>query len=395
MTPAASLMPAPKAREIRALTGLRGIAALYVVFFHANGLHAFPMAVRPFVSHGYMAVDLFFILSGFVMAMTYGGLFENGFDFGNFKKFLLLRLARIYPLYILMTVITAIMITTVLSDTYRFDDNVLRALPFNITMSHVWGLAYSIVPPSWSISTEWAAYLLFPVSILLALWLPRRYALLGIAAAFGILIAVAYGPQWMTHHPHKGIGRLDVVHSYAPGTTLRCLAGFYIGLVAFRFKDLVPARAAGLFLPLALFLLCYKSNDVWLVAVFAGLIMSLSHDEGVIARLLQNRVVYWLGLVSFALYLVHDLVQKIIFKSFPAWGVDLGLSKMTWVFVSVAISLGIAALAHYYYERPSRVWARNLIKTLENHTPIFSRANYIKLANYVRSVAVRPTTPAE
>ncbi len=388
-------MPAPKAREIRALTGLRGIAALYVVFFHANGLHAFPMAVRPFVSHGYMAVDLFFILSGFVMAMTYGGLFENGFDFGNFKKFLLLRLARIYPLYILMTVITAIMITTVLSDTYRFDDNVLRALPFNITMSHVWGLAYSIVPPSWSISTEWAAYLLFPVSILLALWLPRRYALLGIAAAFGILIAVAYGPQWMTHHPHKGIGRLDVVHSYAPGTTLRCLAGFYIGLVAFRFKDLVPARAAGLFLPLALFLLCYKSNDVWLVAVFAGLIMSLSHDEGVIARLLQNRVVYWLGLVSFALYLVHDLVQKIIFKSFPAWGVDLGLSKMTWVFVSVAISLGIAALAHYYYERPSRVWARNLIKTLENHTPIFSRANYIKLANYVRSVAVRPTTPAE
>lgn len=396
MTPAASLTPAPKKpAEIRALTGLRGIAALYVVFFHANGLHAFPMAVRPFVSHGYMAVDLFFILSGFVMAMTYGGLFENGFDLKNFKKFLLLRLARIYPLYILMTVITAVMITTVLSDTYRFDDNVLRALPFNITMSHVWGLAYSIVPPSWSISTEWAAYLLFPVSILLALWLPRRYALLGVVAAFGILIAVAYGPQWMTHHPHRGIGRLDVVHSYAPGTTLRCLAGFYIGLVAFRFKDLVPARAAGLFLPLALFLLCYKSNDVWLVAVFAGLIMSLSHDEGAIARLLQNRVVYWLGLVSFALYLVHDLVQKIIFKSLPVWGADLGLSKMTWVFVSVALSLGIAALAHYYYEKPSRVWARNLIKALENHAPVFSRANYVKLANYVRSVAVRPTTPAE
>lgn len=395
MTPAASLTPAPKSREIRALTGLRGIAALYVVFFHANGLHAFPMAVRPFVSHGYMAVDLFFILSGFVMAMTYGGLFEHGFDLKNFKTFLLLRLARIYPLYILMTVITAVMITTVLSDTYRFDDNVLRALPFNITMSHVWGLAYSIVPPSWSISTEWAAYLLFPVSILLALWLPRRYALLGVVAAFGILIAVAYGPQWMTHHPHRGIGRLDVVHSYAPGTTLRCLAGFYIGLVAFRFKDLVPARAAGLFLPLALFLLCYRSNDVWLVAVFAGLIMSLSHDEGAIARLLQNRVVYWLGLVSFALYLVHDLVQKIILKSFPAWGVDLGLSKMTWVFVSVAISLGIAALAHYYYEKPSRVWARNLIKALETHAPVFSRANYVKLANYVRSVAVRPTTPAE
>jgi peptidoglycan/LPS O-acetylase OafA/YrhL len=213
MTPAATLPPAPKSREIRALTGLRGIAALYVVFFHANGLHAFPAAIRPFVSHGYIAVDLFFILSGFVMAMTYGGLFENGFSFAAFRKFLLLRLARIYPLYILMTVITAVMITTVLSGTYRFDDNVLRALPYNITMTHVWGLAYSIVPPSWSISTEWAAYLLFPVCVLVAMWLPRRYALLGVVAAFGILLSVAYGPQWMTHHAHRGIGKLDVVHS--------------------------------------------------------------------------------------------------------------------------------------------------------------------------------------
>jgi peptidoglycan/LPS O-acetylase OafA/YrhL len=153
--------------------------------------------------------------------------------------------------------------------------------------------------------------------------------------------------------------------------------------------------AAGLFLPLALLLLCYKSNDVWLVAVFAGLIMSLSHDRGPIARLLKSRIIHWLGVVSFALYLVHDLVQKIIFKSLPAWGIDLGLSKMTWVFVSVAISLGIAALAHYYYEKPSRVWARNLITALESRTPVFSRATYAKVVSYVRSVTVRPTTPAE
>ena len=156
----------------------------------------------------------------------------------------------------------------------------------------------------------------------------------------------------------------------------------------------MPARAAGILLAVALLLLCYKSNDVWLVAVFTALIMGLSHDKGLIARLLQNRVVHWLGVVSFALYLIHDLVQKIIFKSLPAWGVDLGPSKMTWVFASVAISLGIAALAHYYYEKPSRIWARKLITALEK-APVFSRANYAKLANYVRSVTVRPTTPAE
>lgn len=394
MTPAAIPTPAPKRSEIRALTGLRGVAALYVVFFHANGLVAFPELVKPFIRHGYMSVDLFFILSGFVMAITYADWFRDGFSFASFKKFLLARVARIYPLYILMTVITAIAITTFLSSTYHFDDNVLRALPFNITMTHVWGLAYAIVPPSWSISTEWAAYLLFPISIWLAMWMPRRYALLGVVAAFGVLAAVAFGPQWMTHHAQVS-GRLDVVHSYAPGTTLRCLASFYIGLVAFRFKDLIPSRASGVLAILALVLLWYKPTDLWLIAVFAGLIMSLSHDEGFIARLLQSRVAYWLGLVSFALYLVHDLIQKIILKSLPAWGLAGDLSRLNWALVSIALSVGVAALAHYFYEKPSRVWARNLIKQMESRPPVFTRANYARVVDYVRSVAIRPTTPAE
>ena len=345
--------------EIRALTGLRGIAALYVVLFHANGLHAFPQAVRPFVHHGYMAVDLFFLLSGFVMALTYADLFRDGFDLGNFRKFLLLRLARIYPLYILVTLITAVMITTVLADTYHFDDNVLRALPFNLTMTHVWGLAYSIVPPSWSISTEWAAYLLFPLTIMVAVWLPRRYALIGVGIAFAVLAFVAFGPYWMTHK-HNMHGTLDVVHSYAPGTTLRCLASFYIGLVAFRFRERIPPFAASLAMIAALILLCFKSTDLGLVAVFAVLIMGLSHDKGPVARVLQNPVIYWLGIVSYALYLVHDLIQKIVLKSFPAWGLSGGLSRSEWVWVSVAVSLGVAALAHYAFEKPSRRWARAL-----------------------------------
>jgi len=352
--------PAPATRgEIRALTGLRGIAALYVVLFHANGLHAFPTEVRPFVHHGYIAVDLFFLLSGFVMALTYADLFRDGFSLTNFRKFLLLRLARIYPLYILVTLVTAVMITTVLADTYRFDDNVLRALPYNLTMTHVWGLAYAIVPPSWSISTEWAAYLLFPLTIMVAVWLPRRYALAGVVAAFGVLAAVAFGPYWMTHK-HTAHGTLDVVHSYAPGTTLRCLASFYIGLVAFRFRQMAPPFVALLALAASLVMLCYRSTDLWLVGAFTLLIMSLSHDRGPVARLLQNPVFYWLGLVSYALYLVHDLVQKIILKSFPAWGLSGGLSRIEWVWVSIALSVGLAAVLHYAFEKPSRRWARGL-----------------------------------
>jgi peptidoglycan/LPS O-acetylase OafA/YrhL len=349
---------APKG-EIRALTGLRGIAALYVVFFHANGQFRMAEMIRPFIRHGYMAVDLFFILSGFVMAMTYAGLFEKGFCFKSFKQFLLLRLARIYPLFALMTVLTAILIATVLSKTYSFE-NLGQALLFNFTLTQVWGFANSIVPPSWSISTEWAAYLLFPVGVYVGLRLQRRWSLLGLLVSFGVLALIAYGPTWIAqtefHHRH---GRLDIVSSYALGTTLRCLASFYIGLVAYRFRDLIPARGAGVFLALIVGLLCVKNSDLALIPLFALLIMSLSTDEGWVARLLKSPVFYWLGVISYALYLIHDLVLRIVFKAIPAAGFHYPMPAA--LIASVVISLGLATLSHYGYERPSRKVFRDMV----------------------------------
>lgn len=362
MTDSTTTLSAPKANgEIRALTGLRGIAAIYVVLFHANGFYRFPVDILPFIRHGYLAVDLFFILSGFVMAMTYASLFENGFCIHKFKHFLLLRLARIYPLFALMTVITALLIATVLSDTYRFED-LPRALLFNFTLTHVWGFSNSIVPPSWSISTEWLAYLLFPAGAWVALRGARRWSLLGLAVSFAVLAAIAFGPEWIAKTALlRRHGPLDVVSSYALGTSLRCLASFYIGLVAYRFRDLVPARAAVVLMVLAIGLLCLQKSDLALVGVFAVLIMALSHDQGPLARLLGMKWVYWLGVVSYALYLIHDLVQKIIFKTLPAWGVDVLHHRGAWVVVSITVSIALAALCHYTYEKPSRRWFRNFI----------------------------------
>jgi len=364
MTAAATTSAMTKSSEIRALTGLRGVAALYVVIFHSQAYYRFPREIMPFIRHGYLAVDLFFILSGFVMAMTYAGLFADGFCIKKFKHFLLLRLARIYPLFALMTVVTALLIATVLSDTYDFSEELPRALLFNFTLTHVWGMSNSIVPPSWSISTEWLAYLLFPAGIYAALKVPRRWSLLGLGVSFAVLAAIAYGPVWIAQtalrHRH---GPLDVVSSYAVGTTLRCLASFYIGLVAYRFRDLTPAKTALPLFILAVLLLCQTGSDLALVAVFGLLIMALSHDTGQLARLLGQSWMYWMGLVSYALYLIHDLVQKIIFKSLPAWGLDVAHHRLVWVTGSLLISVALAALCHYSYEKPSRRWFRGLIKT--------------------------------
>lgn len=86
--------------EIRALTGVRGVAALLVVIYHwampymPQGSVAFRLFGR-----GYLFVDLFFVLSGFMMALNYGHLFENHVRWPAIRFFFLRRFARVYPLY--------------------------------------------------------------------------------------------------------------------------------------------------------------------------------------------------------------------------------------------------------------------------------------------------------
>ena len=385
---AATEMPSPlvvtaavptRKGEIKALTGLRGIAALYVVLFHVNGHYLFPATFLPFIRHGYMAVDLFFILSGFVMAMTYAGMFSDGFSVRNFKQFLLLRLARIYPLFALMTLVTAVLVGTVMTKVSTVPD-LPKALIYNFAMIHVWGLSNSIVPPSWSISTEWLAYLLFPLGIWGALKVPRRWTLAGLAISFAILAMIAYGPQWIAKQPLAfRHGPLDIVSSYAVGTSLRCLASFFIGLVAYRFREHVPSRAAFVLMALTVILLCFKGSDLFLVGVFAVLIMALSHDEGPVARWLHTPWIYWLGLVSYALYLIHDLVLRIVFRMLPGWGVH-GVPGEVWVLVTLAVSIGLAGLSHHAFEKPSRRWFRKFLGKTDAKMPAIVAAPAIKKA---------------
>ena len=69
--------------EIRAFTGLRGLACFYVMLYHFGFAGILPKDFSAFANHGYLSVDIFFVLSGFVMAMVYGDYFKNGFDFDN------------------------------------------------------------------------------------------------------------------------------------------------------------------------------------------------------------------------------------------------------------------------------------------------------------------------
>ena len=342
-----------KPADIRALTGLRGIAALYVVIFHANLDYPLPSFIQPFIQHGYMAVDLFFLLSGFIIAHTSGQLFEHGFTLKNYKRFLLLRLARIYPLYLVITLFMSGVVMLALHST-NVTVSFIPSLFFNLTLTDIWGMAPPIIPPSWSISAEWAAYLLFPVLFAIAFKGPNFVGYLGFVVALAILIGVTLGPHRLPTINHISRG-LDVVGPHEPGTVLRCLAEFFLGLIAYRNRLWIPEASSLWLLLAAIVLLYFRNSDIALVGVFAVFIMALSRDRGFIAKGFQGRVLHWLGLISYALYLLHDLVLKLLFAFFPAKEVTSNFNPEAVVML-IILSVAVASICHYGFEKRSRMW---------------------------------------
>lgn len=183
-------------REIKALTSLRGIAAMMVVLQHFSATVQLQAAgsIPSLVPHGYMAVNLFFVLSGFIMAYTYSGDFDRR-GLQAMPSFLLKRAARILPLN------TAVVLAIVLAgfgSKAVWGNNIFHAstalsydIICNLFLLQAFGLGTNLNGPSWSICTEFAAYLAFPV--LLASVFSRR-TMVAFAALSASEAAIAFPP---------------------------------------------------------------------------------------------------------------------------------------------------------------------------------------------------------
>ena len=156
-------MDAALQQQIRALTGIRGVAAVWVVIYHMTRLNHDNVSgpFGAFVERGYLAIDLFFVLSGFVMSSSSWHLFAPGYGVRHYATFMLRRIARIYPLYLAVTLLVAALTLSGISRDVPIYDLGFR-LAVNLTMIQAWGVGESLNGPAWSISTEFAAYLVFP-----------------------------------------------------------------------------------------------------------------------------------------------------------------------------------------------------------------------------------------
>lgn len=145
-------------KPLPALTGIRFLAAMQVVFFHFGSSfalrHNFPHPLGNFLANGWIAVSLFFILSGFILSYTYTGQIEAP---GGKRRFWAARFARIYPVYV-MSLILMIPFQSSLPIGVA-STVVLMVQAWNPThpeLLYAWNLT------AWTLSIEAFFYLVFP-----------------------------------------------------------------------------------------------------------------------------------------------------------------------------------------------------------------------------------------
>jgi peptidoglycan/LPS O-acetylase OafA/YrhL len=349
-------------REITALTSFRGIAAVLVVLYHFR-VQFGPALDWDHYTHlfrlGWLWVDFFFLLSGFVMAYVYGAMFDAEVERDAYWTFILRRLGRVYPLHLFMLLCfipTEFAKYLVASNAApAFVNNSPLSILTNVLLVHAWHLHASDTwnYASWSISAEFAAYLVFPF---LASWLLRARAGTLVAvgcAGFGLLVVLK---------ATLGHGTLDRTFDWG---VLRCLPTFSIGMLLFRFyaapwwriKRVVGSdwmlAASGIGVLLMLHL---AVNEVVIIAGFALLVLSGSLNSGAVGRFLSARPFHTLGVLSYSIYLTHGLVERVwqflfdrLFRS--AMSTPAACLALLLIMATVVAT---SALTYRYIETPGR-----------------------------------------
>ena len=310
-------MPSQSRQYLTTLTPLRGIAALLVVVFHSNlMLMAFlPPGYTHFVESGWLWVDFFFILSGFIMSYVYGKNFAARVSSADYWRYLGARFARVYPLHFvtllwaLVSCVAIVHYATALDPFFAamFNPGAAPASLLLLQGLHLFKAA-PLNTPSWSLSTEWWVYMIFPflVPTFARMKLVGRLVATALLAGFYVVLRYWVGPK---AGPVPGLPTLNMVQDFG---IFRCLAGFLLGMLVFEFyrsgiaRDLFR-RSASFVAVLGGCLLAMHLGaiDLAILAFFPFILLTAAYNETGVKRLLDTRPLQRLGDWSFSIYMVH------------------------------------------------------------------------------------------
>lgn len=349
------MTPVSPPADLRALTTLRFFAALWVVLFSAWP-HLDVGFVPNAVTKGYLGVEVFFVLSGFILSHVYlQAAGEKRFSYGGF---LWARIARVYPLHLLTLFGVMALGLVAVAAGMSIDANVLswETLPAHLTLTHAWGLAPAAGwnHPSWSISAEWFAYLAFPLFAALA-WPMRERPRLAVALAAAFALAL-----YAVFEPLAGFSLTEATFRWGALRIVPCFAlGCALYLVHRRMSVPRPALVATTCAVLIGLAAAFGLWDPVVVLLAGGMILALaSLPNGGWAG---SRAGVWLGEISYSVYMVCApwLLLSVNLAAKLTGAADKQLHPVVWLAI-VAGVVPVAALSYHLVERPARTLLRGL-----------------------------------
>lgn len=363
-----------KVEYLPSLTALRGIAALLVAVFHFEMAVArfVPAAQSMFFEKCYLMVDLFFIMSGFIMMHVYSNQFKNKIQPETLKNFLVARFARVYPLHLFSLLLLVVVVRwltnwgnppIILEQPSDILPNIFLLHSFGVTNIYSWNI------PSWSISAEWAAYLLFPI---IALFINKKRTLSVILLVVLVIVAY-YAIMYLLPRKNPINPAIPVPHNL--NTTfdygyIRGIAGFTAGVLVYLlyklrdFRKAFSSDIASFVIIVGIIIAMHFSlNDGITVALFAMLVLSFTANNGRIAKFCNREFLQFLGNISYSVYLMQIFLQEPFSHGALLPGtVGIGRGKQnidfsTGVMYCVVYLILLILLSYVTYqwvERPSR-----------------------------------------
>lgn len=367
-------MERPRVNHYVALDAWRGLCAVLVAIGHfKTSGYITDLAI---FDRSYRFVDFFFVLSGFVIFHS-----SRGVLLGKPIKalpFLMRRVGRLWPLHVTMliafigyeVIIYSVTAAGLPLGREAFSDkNQLSFIPANLAMVQAWGTLPSASwnVPAWSISAEFAAYLVF----LICFSATVRHGLLlivitGLVSVYLLLMA----------------GGSALTNTYDYGV-LRCLYGFCAGSFIYGIRGSLPQKlphagaleVVAAILTVGIVIYCPVAWGVIVVPVFATTVLIFSYDGGVISKLLALRSAQFIGRRSYSIYMTHVLILTVMLSlvavanrmglGFFSIGKVLGntgVVSVSWaadllIIIYVLIVLGVSNLTFNLIEEPCRRWS--------------------------------------
>ncbi len=341
--------------RIDALTGIRGIAALWVLVHHLVTQYPLqdklPVVVTHIAGKGWLGVDLFFILSGFVIAFVHNKDFKTRIENHTVKNFLIKRIVRIYPVH-LATTLSLIPIYFAAKWSFGYSSPIdafsLNKLLYSLTLTNGFGFQDSLGwnVPSWSISSEFLAYLTFP--FLAALFLRRQLSFIVSLGGITLIFIVTTSIGWFQTDKATYIVGWQWV-------SLRVLSEFMFGIFIFQIYRLnlrAPFSVLALIsLVIIITMSVTNTESRWdwvMILSFGLLIYALTNTQHYISRFLSKNKMIYLGEISYSIYLCHGIIFMILNTAFKKTIPDN--NELLFVFSLCIYIITPIIIAHYMYK---------------------------------------------